>query len=61
MGFHNPTYSYDQLILQKTEECTDLKIENNKLKKLIASLLKEKKQLQKELNKWHQLLNQTKK
>jgi len=51
MGFHNPTYSYDQLILQKTEECTDLKIENNKLKKLIASLLKEKKQLQKELNK----------
>ena len=49
MGFHNPTYSYDLLILQKTEECTDLKIENNKLKKLIANLIKEKKQLQKEL------------
>ena len=50
MGYYNPTYSYEQLILQKTEECTDLKIENNKLKKLVASLLKEKKQLQKELN-----------
>ena len=43
MGYANPDYYYHKIIRDQTEEISDLKIKINRL-------IKEKKQLQKELN-----------
>ena len=46
MGYANPDYYYQKIILDQTEQISDLKNQVNRL-------IKEKKQLQKELNGWH--------